>query len=133
MKVRSFRTVHASNPLVYGLIYDRVDQWAKSGACILAGKPDRETGRVHECSDRWRATAHHSPHTGSGGDDRRCCPVCGGADDLVHSRKWGWTEGQVEARFGVSVRDACKEWGDKAIAEEFGDALPKWLQEVAHD
>lgn len=130
MKTRSFRVVHAADPLVYGVLFERVDRWAKEGACILAGRTDSETGKVHECTDQWRSTAHHSPTVGSGGDDRKCAPVCGGADDLVHSRRWGWTEGQVAARYGVDVRLACKDWGDKAIAEEFGNDVPDWLREV---
>lgn len=133
LKVRSFKAVHASDPLVYGVLYDCVDRAAKAGTCILHGLVDNETGRVHECAYVWRATAHHSPTVGHGGDDRSCGPVCGLADDLVHGRQWGWTEGRVFTRFAVSVRDKCKEWGRKAIAEEFGDNLPAWLQEVAHD
>lgn len=133
LRIRGFKAVHASNPLEYGVIYDRIAALAKAGTCILNGLIDNETGRVHECSAVWRATAHHSPTVGSGGDDRSCAPLCGGADDLVHGRQWGWTEGRVFTRFGVSVRDKCREWGRKAVAEEFGDTLPKWLREVAHD
>ncbi len=133
IKVRSFREVHKNDPLTYGVLYDRIARSAKAGECILKDLVDIETGDVHECSDQWRATAHHSPTVGSGGNDRSCGPVCGFADDLVHGRRWGSSEGRVFARYGVNVRDTCKEWGRRAIAEEFGNGLPKWLQEVQDD
>jgi hypothetical protein len=56
----------------------------------------------------WRATAHHSPTVGAGGDDFSCVAACGLADDLVHGRKWGWSEGRVEGTFEVDVREIAR-------------------------
>jgi hypothetical protein len=130
LKTRNYKTVHASNPLVYGDVYDEIAELARGGACILKGHMDTETGKEHVCGDLWRATAHHEPHVGSGGDDRRCGPVCGLADDYVHGRRWGWSKGVIEERFGVNVNVACKIWGDTMIASIFGDNPPVWLKEV---
>ena len=108
MKSRSFKAVHADNPLVYGPIFEEIRRLARTGACILAGETDFETGQEHVCQDVWRATAHHSPHVGSGGTDRSCGPVCGLADDYCHGRLWGWSEGMILLRFRFHVSKACR-------------------------
>jgi hypothetical protein len=97
--------VHADDPTVYGPIFEWLRAEARSGRlCLLSGRTRSDSGEKHACADVWRATCHHSPTVGTGGDDFSCVGACGLADDLVHGRKWGWSERRVGGTFELDVR-----------------------------
>lgn len=119
---RSFLETHDDDPLVYGVLFERIRTAARTGVlCLLSGQVRDDTGEEHVCGDLWRATAHHSKTVGSGGDDLSCVAVCGTADDLVHGRKWGWSQDRVEATYDVDVAEVAREHVRFALREDAVD------------
>lgn len=113
---RSFRETYEDDPLRYGIIFERLRTWARSGdLCLLKGRVRSDTGDPHVCLHHWRATAHHTTPVGRGGDDLSCAAACGLADDLVHGRVWGWSQHRVEATYEIDVAEVAREHVARAL------------------